>query len=290
MNAEDKTKILLKPEWLKKKLFNSNKENTVKKIIKSGKLHTVCAESKCPNIGECFSNRTATFLLLGNVCTRNCRFCNISSNKIELSLDPDEPKRVSDAVKEMNLKYVVLTSVTRDDLSDGGSLAFTETVERIKKNNPQIKVEVLVPDFQGNTDCVQKVLNSGIDVFGHNLETVKRLYKTVRPEADYQRSLSILSYAGRNNKNITLKTGIMLGLGEKEKEILELIKDFHEIKGQILTIGQYLAPSLKSFPVKEYILPEKFEFYREFGENIGIGRVVSAPFVRSSYLAEKFFL
>ena len=276
-----------KPEWLKKNLNFNIKESAVKNIINRANIHTVCQESKCPNIGECFSGNQATFLLLGNVCTRNCKFCNIPGNNKILALDPDEPKNISLAVKEMGLKYVILTSVTRDDLEDGGASVFCETIQEIKKINKDIRIEVLVPDFEGKKESVLKIIDKGIDVFGHNLETVKRLYKDVRPKGDYNRSLDVLEYARNKNKSVLIKSGIMVGLGEKFDEVIELMKDFYGIGGEILTIGQYLAPSLKSFPVSEYLTPEKFQNYKEFGENIGIRKVIAGPFVRSSYLAEK---
>ena len=286
MNGNDKA-LKKKPEWLKKSL-NFNKEETkVKNIINKSNVHTVCQESKCPNIGECFSSNQATFLLLGNVCTRNCKFCNISNNQKKLALDENEPEKVSLAVKRMGLKYVVLTSVTRDDLSDGGASVFERTIEEIKKIDKSIKIEVLVPDFEGKKDSIITVINKEITVFGHNLETVKRLYQKVRPEADYERSLGVLKFAKSSNKNILIKSGIMVGLGEKFEEVIELMKDFYNAGGEILTIGQYLAPSLNSFPVYEYLNPEKFQNYREFGENIGIKKVIAGPFIRSSYLAEK---
>ncbi len=279
-----------KPEWIRKKIFNCSKENDIKNIIGKKGLHTVCREARCPNIAECFSKGNATFLLLGDTCTRNCKFCNIGSKKKEkFTLDPDEPKKVAEAVAEMNLKYVVLTSVTRDDLEDGGASVFVKTVEEIKKVKRDILIEVLVPDFLGNTDSIDSVIASDIVVFNHNLETVKNIYKFVRPEANYERSLKVLEYVKRNNNKILIKTGIMVGLGETKDEVVDLMLDFKNIGGDILTIGQYLMPSKKHFPLKEYVTPETFDFYREEGLKIGIKEVISAPFVRSSYFAENYF-
>jgi lipoyl synthase len=278
-----------KPQWLKKNINFNNNEIKVKNIINKSNLNTVCQESRCPNIGECFSSNQATFLLLGNVCTRNCKFCNISKNQKELKLDKNEPVNVSLAVKSMGLKYVVLTSVTRDDLDDGGASVFASTIEEIKKIDKNIRIEVLVPDFKGNEKSILEILDKEINVFGHNLETVPRIFKAVREKASYRRSLEVLEFAAKKRKSIIIKSGIMVGLGEKFEEVLALMKDFYDIGGEFLTIGQYLAPTLKSFPVYEYINPEIFQNYREFGENIGIKKVIAGPFVRSSYLAENFF-
>ena len=283
-------RIIRKPEWIRKKIFNKTKENEIKQIIGKNNLHTVCQEAHCPNIAECFSKKTATFLLLGNICTRNCKFCNIGGkNKEKLHLDLDEPQKVAESVAEMKLKYVVLTSVTRDDLDDGGASIFVKTIEEIKKLNKDILVEVLVPDFMGNTDAINLIIESDIVVFNHNLETVKKLYKFVRPEANYERSLKVLEYVKRNSNSVLIKTGIMVGLGESTDEVLELMRDFNNIGGDILTIGQYLMPSKNHFQLVEYVTPETFDFYRESGLAMGIKEVISAPFVRSSYFAENYF-
>ncbi|HOV15323.1 MAG TPA: lipoyl synthase [Spirochaetota bacterium] len=282
--------IIRKPDWIRKKLFNSGKEDEIKNIIGKNKIHTVCQEARCPNIGECFSKKTATFLLLGNICTRNCRFCNISGkfNK-NLDLDLDEPKKVANAVSEMGLKYVVLTSVTRDDLPDGGASIFSETISEIKKNNQNVLIEVLVPDFMGNESSIDTVVESDIVVFNHNLETVKKNYKFVRPEANYERSLKVLAYAKRKNSNVLIKTGIMVGLGESVNDVVELMNDFKDIGGDIITIGQYLMPSKNHYQVVEYVTPEVFDNYKDIGKNMGFKGVISGPFVRSSYFAENYF-
>lgn len=278
-----------KPEWIKKHLFNNSKENNVKILIKNNSLHTVCQEARCPNMGECFSNKTAAFLLLGNICTRNCKFCNISANNEDLTLEKNEPKKVAEAVKELGLKYVVLTSVTRDDLPDGGADIFFKTVREIKKINNKIKVEVLVPDFQGNERSIKNILESDISVFNHNLETVERLYPVIRPMANYQQSLNVLKFVKSINKEMIIKTGIMVGLGERVEEVENLMTDFNNIGGDIITIGQYLSPGKYFYPVKKYIEPHIYEKYIKFGQKIGIKKIFAAPFVRSSYLSENIF-
>ncbi len=277
--------MLRKPDWIKKKIFDHNSENHIKKIIKENNLSTVCSEAGCPNLCECFKSGTATFLLLGNVCTRNCVFCNISHNEGDLKLDIDEPARILKAVIKMNLKFVVLTCVTRDDLEDGGASIIIETVELIKQYDKGIDVEVLVSDFNGNYSSIDRVLNSNISVFNHNLETIEDLYNIIRPMASYSRSLNILKYAKKNG-NVPVKTGIMVGLGEKAEQVNKLMKDFAEIGGDILTIGQYLQPGRNFYPVREYITPHQFDEYKKTGESYGIKTVFSGPFVRSSYHAE----
>jgi lipoyl synthase len=278
-----------KPSWMKKYLFKHSKnEESIKKLISKSGLHTVCREARCPNIGECFSRGTATFLLLGNICTRNCRFCNISNDGRPAAVDINEPARTAGAVKELGLKYAVLTSVTRDDLPDGGASIFAETVKEIKKISESTKIEVLVPDFEGKKSSIDIVISSDISVFNHNLETVKRLYPSVRPMADYFRSLEVLEYA-KQNSGLTIKTGIMVGLGENSAEVEELMQDFYRIGGDILTIGQYLSPGKDFYPVKEFIKPRLFEKYKKTGEKLGIKAVFSGPFVRSSYLSENIF-
>lgn len=281
-------KSLKKPEWIKKQLFNNSREDDIKQLINKSGLHTVCQEAKCPNIGECFSKKTATFLLLGNICTRNCKFCNISTEKGSLPLDMKEPERIANAVKEMDLRYVVLTSVTRDDLSDGGASIFLETIRRIKSVNKEILIEVLVPDFKGDEQIISSIINSDITVFNHNLETIARLYPEVREMANYQLSLKVLEFAKRNNKKVIVKTGIMVGLGEEKAEVVELMHDFKRINGDMLTIGQYLPPGKKFYPVQKYVDLEDFDYYKMYAERIGISKIVSGPFVRSSYLAESY--
>lgn len=281
---------LRKPDWIKKNLFYNSKENGIKEILKEKEVHTVCQEARCPNIGECFSNKTATFLLLGNVCTRNCKFCNISSNKNNLVLDKTEYLRIANTVKKMNLKYVVLTSVTRDDLNDGGASVFVDTINAIKSIDSNIKIEVLTPDFDGNINALNKVLNSPISVFNHNLETVKNIYTTVRPEADYERSLNLLRFVKSTRPTLTVKSGIMVGLGETAEEVYSLMEDVKDAGVDILTIGQYLSPGRGFYPVQGYIKPEQYNRYKSYGTHIGIKQIIAGTFVRSSYFAEKSFI
>lgn len=282
-------KVLRKPDWMKKMMFQHSQENYVKNIINSTKTHTVCQEARCPNIGECFAEKTATFLLLGNSCTRNCRFCNISANENGLLIDPDEPNRIVNAVKKLGLKFIVLTSVTRDDIPDGGASIFVETINKLKKSDPELKIEVLVSDFKGDWSSVLKVLNADIVVFAHNLETVERLYPEIRPMASYQRSLDVLKFAKDTRPDLVVKTGIMVGVGEREEEVEKLAMDFYAVGGDALTIGQYLPPGKEFYPVKEYIEPEMFKKYEQMCNKIGIKKVFSGPFVRSSYLSGNFF-
>ena len=227
---------------------------------------------------------------MGNICTRSCRFCNINGKpKDNLEVDYEEPKKVANAVIEMGLKFVVLTSVTRDDLRDGGTSIFVETINEIKSRDKTILIEVLVPDFKGDEECIDKIVTSDIVVFNHNLETVKENYKFIRPEAKYERSLKVLDYAKRKNSSVILKTGIMVGLGETKEQVIELMKDFRSIDGDIITIGQYLMPTKNHYKVKEYISPKIFEDYKDIGIKMGFKEVVSAPFVRSSFFAENYF-
>jgi lipoic acid synthetase len=288
-NHEKKSRHLKKPDWIRKRLFFDSQEDSVKTVLQQGSVHTVCQEARCPNLGECFSSKTATFLLLGTVCTRNCTFCNISGQQGSLLYDKDEPARVAETVRQMGLRYVVLTSVTRDDLEDGGATIFVETVRLIKKEDNGIEIEVLVPDFRGNRESIRVVAESGISVFNHNLETVPDLYSAVRPEADYSMSLSILSEVKKSYPNITVKTGIMVGLGETRQQVLELMDDVAKSGIDILTIGQYLPPGKEYYPVQEYVTPEQFDEYRLKGLEAGIAEVISGPLVRSSYLAEKSY-
>lgn len=273
-----------KPEWLKVKICSGPESNTVNGLLDRLSLHTVCQEANCPNLMECFSKKTATFMILGSQCTRNCKFCNVTKGKPE-PLDEDEPMNVANAVKELGLKYVVITSVTRDDLEDGGAGHFVKVIESIKEMNKDIMVEVLIPDFKGNELALQKVVEAKPEVINHNVETIPRLYSTVRPMAIYERSLKLLENVKKMDKGILTKSGIMLGLGEKEGEVIELMKDLLEVDCDMLTIGQYLAPSKKHHPVIEYVHPDQFERYKEIGMELGFKFVASAPLVRSSYNA-----
>lgn len=274
------------PEWLKKRLPAQEKWMQVEDILEDLKLNTVCQSAQCPNQGECFANNTATFMILGKICSRNCRFCAVSSAEPE-KVDPDEPANLAEAVKRLNLKYVVITSVTRDDLADGGVSQFIKVVEEVKKIDQDIKVELLTPDFLGKEKILKSLAKAEFEVFNHNIETVPRLYSEVRPEADYQRSLDVLEKMKNYNPSLFTKSGLMLGLGEKEAEVIQVMQDLREVEVDILTIGQYLQPSQEHLEVKEFIRPEKFAEYKKIGEELGFKSVVSEPFSRSSYHASK---
>jgi len=279
---------LRKPDWLKRRLPTGETFNEVRELIEAGKLHTVCQEAKCPNIWECYSHRTATFLILGERCTRNCRFCSVAAGLPE-PLDLDEPGRVAEAVERMGLKYAVVTSVTRDDLPDGGAAHFAATIREIRRRVPGTEIEVLIPDFQGDRAALETVLRARPDVLNHNIETVPRLYSRVRPQADYRRSLELLRRAGESAPLIPTKSGLMLGLGEQPEEIRQTLQDLREVGCRILTLGQYLQPSPAHLPVEAYVPPEDFENWRKAALDLGFSEVASAPFVRSSYHAQKSF-
>jgi len=252
-------------------------------------LNTVCEGALCPNQGECFGRGTATFLILGRTCTRNCTFCAIPSEEHPPAPDPGEPERIAQAASELGLRHVVITSVTRDDLEDGGASHFAQTVEALKKDNPQIIVEVLVPDFLGSLAALEIVVNSGPEIINHNLETIPRLYPEVRPQADYRRSIGLLKRVKEINSQKITKSGLMLGLGEEQEEVLQVMRDLREVSCDLLTLGQYLQPSGRHHPVIRYIPPEEFEELRKEGEEMGFKGVFSAPFVRSSFHAAEIF-
>lgn len=273
-----------KPDWLKVKIRSGAESNTVNETLNRLSLNTVCKEANCPNLMECFSKKTATFMILGSQCTRNCKFCNVTKGKPE-PIDEEEPMNVANAVNELGLKYVVITSVTRDDLNDGGAGHFVKVIESIKDINQNIIVEVLIPDFKGDELALEKVVNAKPEVINHNVETIPRLYSTVRPMAIYKRSLKLLENAKKMDKDILTKSGIMLGLGEKEEEVIELMKDLLKVDCDMLTIGQYLAPSKNHHPVIEYVHPTQFKKYEEIGMELGFKFVASAPLIRSSYHA-----
>jgi len=277
-----------KPDWLKRRLPTGETFNEVRELIEAGKLHTVCQEAKCPNIWECYSHRTATFLILGERCTRNCRFCSVAPGLPE-PLDPDEPGRVAEAVERMGLKYAVVTSVTRDDLPDGGAAHFAATIREIRRRVPGAEIEVLIPDFQGDRAALETVLQARPDVLNHNIETVPRLYSRVRPQADYRRSLELLRRAGESAPLIPTKSGLMLGIGERPEEIRQTLQDLREVGCRILTLGQYLQPSPAHLPVETYVAPEDFDNWRKAALDLGFSEVASAPFVRSSYHAKEAF-
>lgn len=275
-----------KPQWLKKKIRLDNKNiSAIKNLIDSSRLHTVCQSAKCPNIFECFSKRTATFMLMGDTCTRNCGFCGVNSGK-PLPLDKEEPRKIASAVKEMDLLYAVITSVTRDDLDDGGASHFAETVKAIKKINPDTRIECLIPDFGGNKKNLETLLSEELDVLNHNIETIKQNYSRARSSADYDRSLKLLKNAKEIRSDIYTKSGFMLGLGENTEQILKLLKDLKESEVDIITIGQYLSPSKDNIAISKYYTPEEFKEIENTAIKIGFTAVAAGPFVRSSYGAE----
>ncbi|MEA2066075.1 MAG: lipoyl synthase [Thermotogota bacterium] len=275
------------PEWLRhKNLFNQKMIET-RKVLKEFELHSVCQSARCPNIGECFANKTAAFMILGDVCTRNCRFCAVKTG-YPGPIDDEEPVRLARAVGKLGLRHVVITSVTRDDLPDGGAEQFIRTIENIHKLDSKIIIEILTPDFKMNRDAIKEVVAAGPNIYNHNVETVPRLYSRVRPEANYQRSLSVLKYVKELNDSIYTKSGIMVGLGEKEDEVVQVMKDLRSIDCDIFTIGQYLQPTRDHLPVVKYIEPEKFDRYKDIGRELGFKYVASGPYVRSSYHAKDF--
>jgi len=277
-----------KPDWLKVRLPSGSKYHALKSTVRNNKLSTVCEESMCPNIGECWSNSTATIMLMGAVCTRACQFCSVDTGNPNGWLDKDEPDNAADAVKRMGLKYVVLTSVDRDDLSDAGALHYAECVRAIRELNPQTDVEVLTPDFKGEITDLEKVLDSDIVVFAQNIETVKRLTHPVRdPRASYEVTMKLLSHAKKYRPDILTKTSIMVGLGETDDEIYNTMGELRDINVDILTLGQYLRPTANHLPVERFVTPEQFESYRQAGLEKGFLEVVSGPFVRSSYRADR---
>lgn len=272
------------PEWLKVKAPGHGVFDEVSGCLSDLGLNTVCQSAGCPNIGECFSKRTATFMILGDVCTRECGFCGVKSGRPG-EVDADEPRRVAEAAAKMGLKYVVVTSVTRDDLPDGGAAHFAETIRRIRGAIPEARVEVLVPDFGGDGEALRTVLDAAPFVLNHNVETVPRLYPVVRPQADYKRSLLLIETAKRMRPSIYTKSGFMLGLGEAWDEVVSLLRDLREAGCEFVTIGQYLRPSKNSLAVVEYVPPGRFEELKRTGEGMGFRSVASGPFVRSSYHA-----
>ncbi|HYA26760.1 MAG TPA: lipoyl synthase [Thermodesulfovibrionales bacterium] len=278
------------PDWIRTKSFSGL--HTTKQLLRSHGLSTVCEEARCPNIGTCFSKPTATFMILGSRCTRNCGFCSVDQASQELPgpLDTEEPRRVALAALAMGLKYVVITSVTRDDLSDGGAQHFARTVRAIRSCLPESGIEVLTPDFKGNGEALKTVLDSRPDVFNHNVETVPRLYPLVRPQAEFARSLKLLRYAREIAPLVRTKSGLMLGLGETDDEIVSVLKSLRTAGCDYLTIGQYLRPSAKNLPVVRYVPPDAFERYGDLALSLGFKAVASAPLVRSSMNAEKMFL
>lgn len=275
-----------RPEWLRARIPSGREYLETKAVLRTLDLHTVCESANCPNIGDCFSRRTATFLILGNVCTRSCPFCDIRSGK-PLPVDPEEPRRVADASRRLGLRYVVVTSVNRDELPDGGAAHFAATIREIRAAIPEARVEVLIPDFMGDTDALRVVLAARPDVLNHNMETVRRLYPRARPGGRYERSLGLLRQVARETPDLPAKSGIMVGLGETAEEVEELLRDLHAHGCSMVTIGQYLPPSGSHLPLERYVPPSEFAHYREYGLALGFRQVASGPLVRSSFHAEE---
>lgn len=273
------------PEFLKRPIIDTDKTRTVRKILKSNCLNTVCEGARCPNKNECYSNHTATFLIMGSVCTRNCRYCNISCQRPE-PLDENEPLHVAQAVKDLGLKYAVITSVTRDDLPDGGANHFAKCINEIRKISPNTKIEILTPDFKGNEECLNTIIKAHPDVFNHNIETARDIFKTARPQGNYDTSLGVLKYV-KENSDIKTKSGFMIGLGEDIEQIKQTITDLYSVNCDILTIGQYIQPSKEHLPVAKYYNPEEYEELKDIAKNIGIKYFQIGPLVRSSYNAAK---
>lgn len=275
---------LRKPDWLRVKLPTGKEYAQVRQIVASHKLHTICESGNCPNMGECWGAGTATFMILGNICTRSCGFCNVATG-LPNPVDVHEPERIAESVRLMNLKHCVITSVDRDDLKDGGAAIWVETINAIRRSSPQTKFETLIPDFQGKWENLQQIIDVKPDIVSHNLETVRRLTKEVRIQAKYERSLEVLKRL--KDSGVKTKSGIMLGLGETENEVLETMDDLRKVNCEVMTIGQYLQPSAKHLSVKEFIRPEIFEKYKKAGIEKGFRILESGPLVRSSYHAEK---
>jgi lipoyl synthase len=284
--------IAAMPSWLKRPIGKASSLSTVQKIIKARKIHTICEEGRCPNRGECYANKTATFLLMGQTCTRACAFCQVDKGHAPMVLDPEEPQKVAEAVNLLGLNYVVLTSVARDDLSDGGASWFVKVMEKIRQLNPKTQIEVLTPDFWSGKDSAKQqrervttVVSAQPACYNHNIETVKRLQAPVRRGAKYERSLDVLSFVKEIDPNIPTKSGLMLGHGETEAEIIEAMQDLREIDCDRLTLGQYMRPSLEHLPVQKYWTPAEFDRLGEIALSLGFSQVRSAPLVRSSYHA-----
>lgn len=276
-----------RPDWLRVKLPTGESYRKVREIVSEHKLHTICQSGNCPNMGECWGAGTATFMILGNICTRSCGFCSVATGRPE-EADPFEPARVARSVELMGVKHCVITSVDRDDLKDGGSDIWAKTIRAVRRRSPQTKLETLIPDFQGNWDNLNVMLEARPDVLSHNLETVRRLTRKVRVQARYDRSLEVLMRAKR--AGLRTKSGIMLGLGETDQEVLETMDDLRSVECDIITLGQYLQPTKAHLPVAEFIHPDRFTFFREEGRKRGFRHVESGPLVRSSYHAEKHVL
>ncbi|MCU0526774.1 MAG: lipoyl synthase [Elainella sp. Prado103] len=279
--------MTVKPEWLRVKAPQWERVGNVKGILRDLGLNTVCEEASCPNIGECFNAGTATFLIMGPACTRACPYCDIDFEKKPKSLDPTEPTRLAEAVRRMNLNHVVITSVNRDDLPDGGASQFVGCIEAVRSVSPKTTIEVLIPDLCGNWEALAVILSARPEVLNHNTETVPRLYRRVRPQGSYDRSLALLQQAKTLSPTIYTKSGIMVGLGETAAEVQQVMQDLRQVDCDILTIGQYLQPSQKHLGVQDFVPPEQFDAWRQLGESIGFLQVVASPLTRSSYHAEQ---
>jgi len=278
--------VLRKPEWIRMKAPDSARYQEIKRVLRENNLHTVCEEASCPNIGECFSGGTATFMILGDICTRRCPFCDVAHGK-PLPPDVNEPENLARTIAQMKLRYVVITSVDRDDLLDGGAQHFVDCIKAVRAQSPDIKIEILVPDFRGRLDVAMKILSAAPpDIMNHNLETIPRLYKQARPGSDYQNSLNLLKTFAEMYPHIPTKSGLMLGLGETDEEIIEVMRDLRAHKVSMLTLGQYLQPSVHHLPVMRYVEPAVFEQLREKAEAMGFNNTASGPMVRSSYHAD----
>ena len=282
--TNDKVNVRIKPDWLKIKLHDTAGFAEVAKIVERYKLHTICGSGQCPNTAECWSRRTATFMILGDVCTRSCKFCATATGR-PLPVDNSEPENVARSIALMGLRHAVITSVTRDDLPDGGAQFWADTVRAVRKSNPDTTIEVLIPDLDGRGELLDIVLDSAPDIVGHNIETVDRLTPLVRSRAKYRTSLQTLEYIARSGA--TAKSGIMVGLGESKDEVVQTLRDLVDVGVSIVTLGQYLRPTLNHYPVAEYIHPDTFEWYKQQAYSLGFKYVASAPLVRSSYMAEQ---
>jgi len=277
------------PSWLKVPMPGGRNYLEIKNLMRSSALHTVCEEAMCPNIGDCWERRSATFMILGDICTRSCRYCAVTTGR-PIGLDIGEPFRLANTVKSMRLKYCVITSVNRDDLADGGAFIFSQCIKRIRVLVPDCKVEVLIPDFQGSQAGINTVIDAKPDVINHNIESTKRIFRKVRPKGDYKRSLQLLAHVKQVNPEIPTKSGIIVGMGEVWDEIIETMRDLREVDCDLLTIGQYLRPSEKHLPISRFVEPREFEILKDIGMGLGFKHVASGPLVRSSYHADEQLL
>jgi lipoic acid synthetase len=277
------------PDWLKVRIGSGENYSKVKTLLRTAKLHTICEEARCPNIAECFGCRTAVFLILGNVCTRNCKYCNVTHGKPG-SLNKNEPRDIAESVKTLGLKYVVVTSVTRDDLPDGGASVFVQTIQEIRQVNPVVHIEVLIPDFKADRNALQGIVYAAPDVINHNIEVVEPLFPEIRPQGDYQRSLSVLRIIKTIDKQMKTKSGFMTGLGETKEQILSTLQDLKTAQVDFLTIGQYLQPTKKHAEIKKYYTPDEFQELQKIAQSLGFTHVESGPLVRSSYHAASALL